>query len=124
MPDKVEMSAENYIKAFEKGVLSSMSRPLTTDELKKLKESEAKSKVEKGQKYSETEEFDPSSGLDKKKTLKENILLLYNELGGKANQEILDMFKEYDEHGNPFAVKELSKLEEINNKLAEMKKGK
>jgi hypothetical protein len=124
MPDKVEMSAQNYIKAFEQGVLSSMTRKLSSDELKKLKEIEAKTKVEKGQKYSETEEFDPSSGLDKRQTLKDSILQLYNELGGKTNQTILDLFASYDEQGNPFRVKEVNKLEEINNKLIEMKKGK
>lgn len=122
MPDKVEMSAKNYLKAFEQGVLSSMAKKLSPDELARKKELEAKEKQERGLKYSASEDFDPSSGMEKMQTLKDEIVQLYNDLGGKTNAALPELFKQYDPTGNPYRIKDVLKLEELRNKLVEMKK--
>lgn len=123
MPDKVEMSAKNYIKAFEKGVLSSMAKPLSPEELARKKELETKEKQEKGLKYSESEDFDPSSDMEKKQSLKDEVIRLYNDLGGKSNQSVLDLFKKYEpSKGNPNMIKEVSALEALVDEMKQMKK--
>jgi hypothetical protein len=55
-------------------------------------------------------------------TLKDEIVQLYNDLGGKTNAELPELFKQYDPTGNPYRIKDVLKLEELRNKLVEMKK--
>lgn len=51
MPERVEYGADNYIKAFEKGVKGAIVEEITDTEIKKKKEKEIKERKEKAVKY-------------------------------------------------------------------------
>jgi hypothetical protein len=61
------------------------------------------------------EQVDPLDEMRKK------IVDLGKEKGGAENEEVIKLFKEYAPKGNPNRIKDLNKLEELFNKLNEIK---
>lgn len=54
--------------------------------------------------------------------LSKEIVRLCKELGGKDNEELMNILKTFDSSGNPNRVKDLDKQEDLKNKLVEMLK--
>lgn len=52
--------------------------------------------------------------------VKTNIIELCKELGGKDNDELMTVLKEYDSSGNPNRIKDLDKAIELKSRLDEM----
>lgn len=106
MPDKVGMSANNYIKAFEEGVRSSSKVPMTEEELKLRKEQEIKERKQKTDTYAE----------ESVEEIQRQVIEMCQKLGGSGNQELLDMLDSFGQR-NPNRIKEVGTLKDIRESL-------
>jgi len=111
MPDRLELSVENYLKAFEQGVLSAMIKPLSEKELEEALSKELKQKEQNAAEFREkiiiptnevaiTEIKNISESLDKVSQTKLLKILKANEISSLAdpkkipNENLLKALKE------------------------------
>jgi hypothetical protein len=114
MPDRVEMSAENYLKAFEQGVISSLTKPASTEEIEKMKKEEISQREENAQIQvaSENVEQDVFENIA---TIKKEILELLTEKGGSKNSALLDLVKSIEPSGNPNKIKDIEVAKKLRD---------
>jgi hypothetical protein len=121
MPDKVEMNAKNYLKAFRQGVESSMEGFVTPEEFDRMKTEEVRDRQAIAKAYAKQEQQSSVEG-DSDTTLsieelKEQIINKLVTLGGSKNAKLMKLVKEFEPSGNPNRIQDYEKLTDLLERL-------
>ena len=118
MPEKVEMTAKEYLRAFDIGVRSSLGF-VSDEELLNLREKEENKRQEDGEKYSETEDLEKKELFDLE-TFKSAMIDQIGKLGGKNNAPLMVLIKSYEPSLNVNRITDVEKLKELQTKIDEL----
>lgn len=112
MPERVILSAKNYLQAFEQGVRSSFVDPISTDKIQEIKQEEIAEKEKNAQKYIEKEKSVFSGG-----SIEEYVAKITEVLGSIDAETKRQKREELKNAGLPTAFKDLKDVEILKNIL-------
>jgi len=111
IPARVEMSAENYLKAFEEGVRSSLEENISEEELEKRKQKEIEKREESAKKYIEKAKTGDVESADTLKTAKDYQELIDQRISELDKESKNQKRAELKEKGIPSKYKEIEDIE-------------
>lgn len=116
LPDKLELSAENFMEAFKQGVKGSMRKKVSDDELKQIKEKEIKETKEEGKKI--VEELLENEKEETQVQEVESTTKIIDEIKSKLTKENKPLMIEYLKSKGK-KINELN-VDELNEVLAKL----
>lgn len=117
MPEKVEMSAKNYLEAFNQGVVSSFGKPIDQKEIERLRKEEIAKRDADAAKYVAKAKTGSVENADSLKTAEDYISLIDKEIASLDKEGKRQKQEELKEHNVPTKYKELTDIEVLKTIL-------
>ena len=117
MPEKVEMSAKNYLEAFNQGVASSFGKPMDQKEIDKMRKQEVAKRDAEAAKYIEKAKTGNVENADSLKTTEDYINLIDQEIASLDKEGKRQKQEELKSHNVPTKYKEVTDIEVLKTIL-------
>jgi hypothetical protein len=129
MPDRVPMSAKEYLKAFREGVQASKNSFSTDEDLELMRQEELLVKEKESRQFIESIKSQPSE--ESLSEEEEDLLISIDELrpklnekctklGGSKNEKLTALLNKYAEGGNFYKIKDIKVLNNLWNDIKEI----
>ena len=117
MPEKVEMSAKNYLDAFNQGVASSFGKPVDQKEIEKMRKQEVAKRDADAANYIAKAKTGNVDEADSLKTPEDYITLIDKEIASLDKESKRQKQEELKEHNVPTKYKEVTDIEVLKTIL-------
>jgi len=121
MPVMVNMSADNYLKAFNEGVKASFGEKVSDAKISKMKAQEKSSRKAEAEKYSEKERSGSVEHFENLKTVEDYKKRIRKELESLNNDTKRQKRLELKEAGVPTAIDEIEDMETLKTILKKLR---